>query len=151
MSTQMMQPTQTLQKEVKAEKKISLTKIMVLTDFSEVSDLALQYALALARRYDARVYLTHILSPDPYALAELTYQKMRQAAEQSFGDILVSGKLRGVPHETLLLEGALWPTVERLIQEHEIDLVVTGTHGRGDFKKIVIGSVAEEVFRQANC
>ena len=156
MSTQMMQPTQTLQKEVKAEKKISLTKIMVLTDFSEVSDLALQYALALARRYDARVYLTHILSPDTYALAEpglaeLTYQKMRQAAEQSFGDILVSGKLRGVPHETLLLEGALWPTVERLIQEHEIDLVVTGTHGRGDFKKIVIGSVAEEVFRQANC
>jgi hypothetical protein len=51
MSTQMMQATQTLQKEVKAEKRISLTKIMVLTDFSEVSDLALQYALALARRY----------------------------------------------------------------------------------------------------
>lgn len=156
MSTQMIQPTQTLQKEVKAEKKISLTKIMVLTDFSEVSDLALQYAVPLARRYDARVYLTHILSPDSYALAEpglaeLTYQKMRQAAEQSLGDILVSGKLRGVPHETLLHEGALWPTVERLIQERDIDLVVTGTHGRGDFKKVVLGSVAEEVFRQAGC
>lgn len=156
MSTQMMQPTQTQQKEVKAGKKISLTKIMVLTDFSEVSDLALQYAMALARRYDAIVYLTHILSPDTYALAEpglaeLTYQKMRQAAEESFRDILNSGKLRGVPHETLLYEGALWPTIERLIQEREIDLVVTGTHGRGDFKKVVIGSVAEEVFRQADC
>ena len=156
MSTPMVQSTQTLQKEVKAEKKILLTKIMVLTDFSEVSDLALQYGLALARRYDARVYLTHVLSPDTYALAEpglaeLTYQKMRQAAEQSFGDILISGTLRGVPHETLLYEGSLWPTVERLIKEHEIDLVVTGTHGRGELKKVVIGSVAEEVFRQAAC
>jgi nucleotide-binding universal stress UspA family protein len=84
-------------------------------------------------------------------LAELTYQKMRQAAEESFKDILISGKLRGVPHETLLNEGALWPTVERLIQERDIDLVVTGTHGRNDFKKAVIGSVAEEVFRQAGC
>jgi nucleotide-binding universal stress UspA family protein len=156
MSTQMVQPTQTVRKEVKADKRVSLTKIMVLTDFSEVSDLALQYALALARRYDARVYLTHILSPDTYALAEpglaeLTYQKMRQAAEQGFHGILASGKMRGVPHETLLHEGALWPTVEHLIQEREIDLVVTGTRGRGEFKKVVLGSVAEEVFRQAGC
>ena len=156
MSTQVMQPTQTLQKEVKAEKKIWLTNIMVLTDFSPASDLALEYALSLARRYDARLYLTHIISPDTYALAEpglaeLTYQKMRQAAEQNIADILVSGKLRGVPHEVLLYEGTLWPTVERLIEVQEIDLVVVGTHGRGDLKKVVIGSVAEEVFRQAGC
>jgi nucleotide-binding universal stress UspA family protein len=156
MSTQMMHPTQTLQKEVKSEEKISLRKIMVLTDFSEVSDLALEYGMALARRYDAIVYLTHIVKSDTYALAEpglaeLTYQKLREAAEQSFHEIVTSGKLRGVPHETLLYEGALWPPVERLIQEREIDLVVTGRHGRGNFKKMIIGSVAEEVFRQAGC
>jgi nucleotide-binding universal stress UspA family protein len=155
MSAQMMQPAQTTH-EVKADKKVSLAKIMVLTDFSEVSDLALQYGLALARRYDARIYLTHILTQDPYqlaepALAEMTFQKIRQAAEQSIADILMSGKLRGVPHETLVHEGSLWPTVERLIKEHEIDLVVTGTRGYGGFKKVVIGSVAEEVFRQAGC
>lgn len=156
MSTQAMQATQTLPKEMQADKKISLTKVMVLTDFSEVSELALRYAMALARRYDGRIYLTHIISPDTHALAEpglaeLTYQKMREAAEQSFGDILISGKLRGVPHETLLYEGVLWPTVERLIQQQGIDLVVTGTHGRSDFKNVVLGSVAEEVFRQAGC
>lgn len=156
MSTQMMQPTKTLQKEVQANQKIALTKIMVLTDFSEVSELALEYALALARRYDARMYLTHIISPESYVLAEpglaeMTYQKMREAAEQSMADILISGKLHGVPHEVLLQEGTLWPTVERLIQQHQIDLVVTGTHGRGQFKKVILGSVAEEVFRQAGC
>jgi nucleotide-binding universal stress UspA family protein len=38
---------------------------MVLTDFSEVSELALQYAMALARRYEARIYLTHVITPEP--------------------------------------------------------------------------------------
>jgi len=156
MTTQLIQPTQTLQKEMEANTKISVTRIMLMTDFSKASDLALEYALALARRYDARIYLTHVITPEVYqmaepGLAEMTYQKMRQAAEQGIADILISGKLRGVPHETLLYEGALWPTVERLIQEQGIDLVVIGTHGRGQLKKLVMGSVAEEVFRQANC
>lgn len=155
MTTQLIQPTSTLHKETKVEKKISLTKIMVLTDFSKVSDLALQYAVALARQYDARIYLTHIVTRDCYqlapVLAEISYQKMCQAAEQGKADILLSGTLLGIPHEVLLLEGSLWPTVERLIQECEIDLVVTGTHGRGQFKKMILGSVAEEVFRQADC
>ena len=155
MTTQLIQPTSTLHKETKVEKRISLTKIMVLTDFSKVSDLALQYAVALARQYDARIYLTHIVTRDSYqlapVLAESSYQKMCQAAEQGKADILLSGTLLGIPHEVLLLEGSLWPTVECLIQECEIDLVVTGTHGRGQFKKMILGSVAEEVFRQADC
>jgi nucleotide-binding universal stress UspA family protein len=41
--------------------------------------------------------------------------------------------------------------VERLIHEYNIDLVVTGTHGRGQVKRMFLGSVAEEIFRQANC
>jgi nucleotide-binding universal stress UspA family protein len=156
MTTHVIDADRILQKQVEADKKISLTKIMVLTDFSAVSDLALDYALALARRYDARIYLTHIVAPDSYqlaepGLAEITYQNIRQAAERGIADILISGRLRGVPHETLLSEGALWPTVERLIHEHGIDLVVVGTHGRGKFKKMILGSVAEEVFRQASC
>lgn len=156
MSTQMMHATPSLLKEVKADQRMSLGKILVLTDFSGVSDLALEYALALARRYDAHIYLTHIVTPEAYQMvepgvAEMTYQKLRQAAEQGIADILISGRLRGVPHEVVLEEGTLWPTIECLIQQHEIDLVVTGTHGRGQFKKVILGSVAEEVFRQAGC
>jgi nucleotide-binding universal stress UspA family protein len=137
-------------------KKVSLTRILVATDFSTESDRSLDYALALARRYNARIYLAHVIAPDPFlyaepALARATYEKVRQAAEQGMADILMSGKLRGVPHEVLLKEGSFWPAIEKLIERHEIDLVVTATHGRGKVQKVVIGSVAEEIFRQADC
>src|ERR1700741_520361 len=136
-------------------KRVSLTKILVTTDFSEVSDRALDYAIALARRYDARISLTHVITPDPFQfaepqLAQATYEKVRQAAEEGITDILISGKLRGIPHEVLMEEGNVWPTLEKLILEHEIDLVVCGTHGRNKVQKILIGSAAEEIFRQAN-
>lgn len=149
---------QVMERKEKLEttKKVSLTKILVTTDFSPESERALQYALALARRYDARIYLTHVITPDPFlyaepALAEATYEKVRQASEQGIADILVSGKLRGIPHEVLLEEGNVWPVLEKLIRKNEIDLVVTGTHGRGRVQKVLIGSVAEEIFRQADC
>jgi nucleotide-binding universal stress UspA family protein len=150
--TQVMEPL----RAVRADKKISLARIMVLTDFSPVSDLALQYAVALARRYESKIYLTHIISPASYqlaepGLAEITYECLRQAAEEGMGDILVSGRLRDVEHTTLFMEGNIWPTVGRLIHEYQIDLLVTGTHGRSQMKKVLLGSVSEEVFRQADC
>ncbi len=142
--------------KLEAAKKLALSKILVTTDFSPESQRALDYALALARRYDARIYLAHVITPDPFqfaepALAEATYEKVRQAAEQGMADILVSGKLRGIPHEVLLEEGNVWPVLDNLIRKHEIDLVITGTHGLGKVQKVLIGSVAEEIFRQANC
>ncbi len=151
---QIMDSQQKTQKDT--EKRVSLSKIMVTTDFSEVSDRALDYAIALAGRYDARIYLAHVITPDPFQfaepqLAQATYEKVRQAAEEGITDILISGRLRGVAHEVLMEEGNVWPSLEKAITQHEIDLVVTGTHGRGKVQKLLIGSVAEEIFRKANC
>jgi len=79
--------------------RVSISKIMVTTDFSEISDRALDYAIALARRYDARIYLAHVITPDPFQfaepqLAQATYEKVRQVAEEGITNILISGKLR---------------------------------------------------------
>lgn len=151
---QILEPQEKTKKD--ASKRVSFSKIMVTTDFSEVSDHALDYAIALARRYDARIYLAHVITPDPFQfaepqLAQATYEKVRQAAEEGITDILISGKLRGVPHEVLMEEGNVWPCLESLIVRNEIDLVVVGTHGRGKVQKLIIGSVAEEIFRKADC
>lgn len=141
---------------VDAQKKVRISNILALTDFSTDSDRALDYALSVARAYDAKIYLTHVITPDPLAYAEpgyaeITYEKLRQSAEQGIADILISGRLRGVPHEVLLEEGNIWQVIQHVIRKNDVDLVVAGTHGRGEMKKFFLGSVAEEIFRQANC
>lgn len=131
-----------------------LKEILFLTDFSHVSDAALDYALALARTYESRLFVAHIIEPvymeSPEAALRAN-ELLRTSAEEDMAELLISARLRGVPHDVILEEGPLWATIERLIQEKGIDLVVLGTHGRTGAKKLVSGSVAEEIYRKAPC
>src|SRR5215470_8057491 len=129
-----------------------LARIMVATDFSPASDRALEYGISLTRRYQSRLYLTHVVARGPLmapALAAASEMKLRVAAERALSEIVESGRLIGVPHEELIEQGTLWPSIERLIATHRIDLLVLGTHGTGAVQKIFIGSTAEQIFRQA--
>src|ERR1700675_1885770 len=99
---QIMDPQEKTKKDI--AKRVSVSKIMVTTDFSEVSDRALDYAIALARRYDARIYLAHVITPDPFQfaeppLAQATSEKVRQAAEAGVTDTSISGNMCAVPHD----------------------------------------------------
>src|SRR5215470_3907431 len=135
-----------------ADTRVSLAKILVPTDFSETSDRALEQALSLARTYNARIFLAHVIPVDLMMapeLAEASREKMRRAAREGMQKILMSGRFFGVPHDEIIEEGALWPNIEALIKKHEIDLVVLGTHGIGSVGKLLIGSSTEEIFRQA--
>lgn len=144
----------TAPKQALANKMIQLAKILVATDFSPESMRALDYAESLARRYNSHVYLIHVISVDAYPLAapEVTVglaNTQRREAENRVQEMLFSGRLRDVPHEVLIEEGALWPTLDRIIQKNDIDLVVVGTHGMGTVQKLVIGSSAEQIFRHS--
>src|SRR6516164_6337737 len=121
--------------QTKPRPSISLSKLLVATDFSKSSDRALEHALCLARTYSSRIFLVHVIpvnlmmAPE---LADASRDQMRRAA-----------------HEGIIEEGTLWPNIEALIKKHEIDLLVLGTHGMGLVQKLLIGSSAEEIFRQA--
>jgi nucleotide-binding universal stress UspA family protein len=131
---------------------VSFSRILVATDFSETSDRALEHALALARTYSSRIFLTHVIPIDLMMapeLAEASREQMRQAAREGMERTAASGRFFGVPHEEIIEEGALWPSVEALIKKHNIDLVVVGSHGMGVVEKLLIGSSAEQIFRQA--
>jgi nucleotide-binding universal stress UspA family protein len=135
-----------------AHTRVSLAKILVPTDFSKTSDRALEHALSLARTYNSRIFLTHVIPVDLMMapeLAEASREQMRRAAREGMDTIRTSGRFFGVPLEEIIEEGTLWPNIEALIKKHEIDLVVLGTHGMGSVRKLLIGSSAEEIFRQA--
>ena len=82
-------------------------------------------------------------------IAAKTIDASRGEAEEKFAKIVESGVLHGIEYHTSIVEGAFWPTLDSLINECKIDLLVLGTRGLGDIKKIVVGSAAEEAFQQA--
>jgi len=134
------------------DQKIELARILVATDFSPASDRALEHAVSLARWYNSKIYLTHILPLDVMMAPELvtvTEVEVRRAAETGMRRIEESGQLQGVTYEVFLRQGPVLPTLGKMIEEQNIDLVVLGTHGKGIAQKILIGSTAEQVFRQA--
>jgi len=132
--------------------RVYLARILVATDFSETSDCALEHALSVARTYNSKIFVVHVIPVNLTTAPELTeasQEKMRRAAREGLDLTLTSERMFGVPHEGIIQEGRLWPNIEAVIKRFEIDLVVVGTHGKSFLPKVLVGSTAEEIFRQA--
>lgn len=141
---------------IDSKSRVRLGNILFATDFSASSDAALLYATAIARRYDAQIYIAHVIRPDTYQLVPpeacaTALDQTRRYAEKRLADLLVSGRVRSIPHQVLLGEGDLWSVLSEMLAEHQADLIVVGTHGRTGVRKLLLGSVAEQIFRLASC
>jgi nucleotide-binding universal stress UspA family protein len=131
-------------------------KVLLATDFSECAEAAFPYALALAQRYGGVLYLAHVTTPDMYGYAPEEsapemFQKIRSHARERMAAFTGRMNFQGVPWVTLFGEGEVWDTLEQMIAEHGIDLIVASTRGRRGLRKLVMGSVAEEILRLATC
>ncbi|MGH9773913.1 MAG: universal stress protein [Candidatus Acidiferrales bacterium] len=138
---------------IEAARRTALRNILYLTDLSEPSEAALPFASAIARGYGANVHALHVSIPAPhvYTTPELTAAAIDAAEESAQAEMQrVESQLAGLQHQVTVERGtAVWPAVERAIKEHRIDLLVLGTHGRTGVEKLLLGSVAEEVFRRS--
>lgn len=135
-----------------------ITRILVPLDFSVHSDAATDYAMELARAFNATVHLLNVVE-DPMAAgawssgvytAELAGLQINLArdAETRLRESLPAGaahvttEVRTGHAATQILDAA---------RERGIDLIVMGTRGRTGLAHIVMGSVAEKIVRLANC
>jgi nucleotide-binding universal stress UspA family protein len=136
--------------------RISLSNILVTTDFSQVSKAALPYATALANQYEAKIVVAHAITPEPRLSGPVAPMPVEDdpawlEADTKLAEYVLSSS-RGVrPAKVLLERGDLWTVISGVIQKNEIDLVVTGTHGRQGLRKLVLGSAAEKIYRRAAC
>lgn len=133
---------------------IALKNLLFATDFSSCSNAALPYALAIAHQYNAKLYAAHILTPSSYLLfaSPESWPTVLESEEQKhqLNTARLEEKLRGVPHQVLSPAGDISDVIFRLVREHAIDMLILGTHGREGVKKLLMGSVAEKIFRQAS-
>lgn len=134
---------------------IGIRNILLATDFGPTTKAALHYSLAIARRNNATVYLVHVVRPDVFQFsgseANTTLDEAWREAQRHMTDLLIGGHLQGVRHHVLVEQGEVWEILSAKITELAIDMLVVGTHGRSRLGKLLLGSVAEEIFRQATC
>ena len=135
---------------------VDLHSVMLATDFSPSSEKPLRHAVAIARHYGAKFYLAHVVSALGLAMAGTDAINVAEAAATRDAtrleyDLVNSGALAGVEHHITIRRGEIWPELEAIIREEKIDLIIIGTHGRHGVAKLLLGSVAEQIFRHADC
>lgn len=129
---------------------ITFKNILFLTDFSEASESALAYALGFAKHYNAQIFPAHAC--DPVILTEVnTVNVVDQIAENSRQQLEKLARNNKIKGPVLFAQGPIEGAFPGWINEHGIDLVVVGTHGRRGLQRFLMGSTAEYIFRNASC
>jgi universal stress protein A len=128
--------------------------LVVTTDFSANSAVAIRPALAIAEKFGARIVLVHVLeapSADPGhpgkdALSDLAGMAHEQLEE--FGGREIGHR---VPWSPEVATGPAYLAITDAARRHGADLIVVATHGRTGVLHLLLGSVAERVVRTATC
>lgn len=128
--------------------------ILVPTDGSTHAQGAVSHALDLAQTYDAVLHILYVVDRRAYASRPgRTWDELKQVLEQNgesvLEDVQSQATADGVPVVTEIQHGVPHQAILEYCDQHAIDLVVMGTHGRTSLSRQLIGSVSERVLRSA--
>ncbi|HYG98996.1 MAG TPA: universal stress protein [Terriglobales bacterium] len=131
--------------------RIPARNILFATDFSPCSETVFPYVCSIARKNEATLHIVHVLSPEVLSIDPPLILEARENAERQMQDLAASEQLEGVHHTEVVASGDTTETINAIVHDNDIDLVLVGTHGRTGIRKFVLGSVAEEIVRHATC
>jgi len=139
---------------------IAINNILVATDFGEAADSALRYGRELAGRFGATLHVLNVVE-DAFASAFAVeaysavvpemLKEVESAARGRLHELVVDSDGSGPRTTSAIRTGSPICAIVDYAREHDIDLIVMGTHGRGALAHVVMGSVAERVVRLAPC
>lgn len=136
---------------------VSLKSILVATDFSSVSDIATSYAKALALNFRSNVEIVHVFDPSLVTsyvegIFGVAAKERHALSNESLARLQAEFAASGIDVQTALPEGrSAHDTLLRRAHHHETDLIVSGTHSKGGLERLVLGSTAEQLIRNAAC
>jgi len=131
----------------KGKAPIAIRNLLFATDLSHASAPALPYVLEIAGVYGAKIHIIHVRTGELSKEQEQETDRLKEI-------------VKGVPHEFLVVSGGPTALKERgdaatailgVAGTKNIDLIVVGTHGRTGLGRVLVGSVAETIFREAPC
>ncbi|MDN3511522.1 MAG: universal stress protein [Candidatus Jettenia sp.] len=137
---------------------IVLKKILCPVDHSECSYLALKYAISLALKDEAKLYLMHVIDSRFYDTEIYKFSPYNKPEEIDVAKIranliksLPEGTTDVLEIETIIVKGVPFYEITNAAKELGVDIIVMGTHGRTGISHVMMGSVAEKVVRKAPC
>jgi nucleotide-binding universal stress UspA family protein len=128
-------------------------------DFSEASRLAMQEAAELTRRLDGQLELLHVHPPTPPAVAiealpatpDVLESVIREIQDTMAQWVEEAARIARRPVRSTINPGSPADEIVRFVRGQALDVVVVGTHGREGLTRLLLGSVAERVVREAPC
>jgi nucleotide-binding universal stress UspA family protein len=138
---------------------ITLTTILVATDFSAPSACALTYGRALAGHFKATLHVVHVVGTIPSVFGAEAYvvsvpdlqQQAEDAVRKELEALLIDSDELPLFRRVLITSNAPAAAIVDYAKQQHVGLIVAGTHGRGAVAHALIGSVAERIVRTASC
>jgi nucleotide-binding universal stress UspA family protein len=137
---------------------MSTQHFLVPVDFSPSADQALDYAIALGSKVQARLTLLHVIHAMALGVTDMgaalppTYlQELEADITQSLAAYLTRVQDAGLEGEIVIVHGLPFDEIVQVAKTKNVDLIVMGTHGRTGLSHLFLGSVAEKVIRLAPC
>ena len=139
--------------------RFSIKTILVPVDFSNCSREGLKYAIGFANEFAAKIillhatYLGYVYSSEGTAIYDIPglQKAARRTAERKMREFVRSMSFGSVKYETVFTEGSPVLDICAFAKDHDVDLIITSTHGFTGFTHVLIGSIAEQVVRHAPC
>jgi len=138
---------------------LTVSSLLVPTDFSENAGKALALAKEVARGSNAALHLVHIVEPVVYP-ADWSYaqvgfadieQELQTNAERELGVLADALRAEGFTVETVVRKGRASDEICNYAKEKGISIIAIGTHGRSGLEHFLFGSTTERVLRKAPC
>lgn len=132
-------------------------KILFATDFSEISEYALDYAATLAEKFDSRLIVLHVINEPvdlrgfyvPHISFDSIEREIAESAEKMMDKFCTRKLKSSLKYEKCTVAGIPYEEILKKANDEQVDLIVLGTHGRAGIDHLLFGSTAERVVRKS--
>ena len=134
---------------------VTFEHILVPTDFSEISQRALEYAKVIAELGHSELLLLHVNPPidliTPPEAAWVDLSEVQSREEEQLEETSAALRSEGFRAQAISVAGPLYDELLSTVKQYKTDLIVLGTHGKKGLERLLLGSDAEAVLRKAHC
>jgi nucleotide-binding universal stress UspA family protein len=135
--------------------RVQFKNILCATDFSDFSNHTIGYGVALAKEFEAKLFVSHVIDLSSVAIyGEFQLDPVGQQnriVEDAAAQLKELTGDQPISWEPLITVGKPADEISRAVAEKDIDLVITATRGRAGLKRIILGSVTERLMRTLTC